>query len=463
MRLRMMPYLAALLLLTLGCRGTTGPAPAVSPPPPSTPAADSPATRAALARTKWKEAVAAQRAQQPERARDLAAEARAAWPTQVAYVYGLALFSARLGDAEGTARWLEEAAGLGFGIDATREERFASVRDAPPVRAAMARLALNLEPWARSQPAFQLSEADFFPEGIACEASGTACYVTSVRHRKVVRLRPGKPPEDVVAPGQDGVLAPLAVALSRDGRSLWVASAALPQMKDFTEQLRGGAALHVFEMSSDLPGRLLRRLSFPEAPGPRMPGAIHITVDRRVFVSDSEQPRLYRVPDEGDTLETFAQDPLFRSLQGMAESADEQWLYVADYSHGLLAVDLKSRAVHPVAAPEGATVLGIDGLARHEDALIGVQNGVSPARVVRMWLSLDPLRLRAVEPLDRHLPLANEPTSCAVLGDDLLYIANSQWEQYDDAGRPREGARLSPPVILRLPLGPAREAQDRAR
>lgn len=448
------PLFSALLipLLVLGCRGAGLPAAAVGARPQAAAVDPSPAARAALARARWKDAVAALRAQHVERARDLASEAHAAWPTQVVYVYGLAAFSARLGDAEAAARWLEAAAKLGLGADAASEQDFAPVRDAPPVRAAMARLARNLEPWPRSQPAFQLAEADFFPEGIACEPQGGACYVASVRHRKVARLRPGQPPEEFLAPGQDGLLAALAVALSRDGRTLWVTSAALPQMEGFTEAQRGHAALLAFELPS---GRLLRRLAFPEAPGPQVPGDVHVTVEGEVFVSDSQQPALYRVPASGDTLETFARHELFRSLQGMAGSADGRWLYVADYSHGLLAVDRTSRAVLPVAVPEGATVLGIDGLARHGDALIGIQNGLRPARVVRLWLDADPLRLRAVEPLDRHLPLADQPTVGAVVGDDLLYVANSQWEQYDDEGRLREGARLSPPVILRLPLRPA--------
>jgi hypothetical protein len=140
----------------------------------------------------------------------------------------------------------------------------------------------------------------------------------------------------------------------------------------------------------------------------------------------------------------------------MAESADGRGLYVADYSHGILSVDRASRKVSEVTPPAGgATVLGIDGLARHGDTLIGIQNGLQPARVIRMRLDEDPLRIRAVELLDRNLPAADQPTVGAVVGDELRYVANSQWEHYDDEGRLRDGATLAPPLILRLPLGGA--------
>ena len=58
----------------------------------------------------------------------------------------------------------------------------------------------------------------------------------------------------------------------------------------------------------------------------------------------------------------------------------------------------------------------------------------------------------AVELLDRHLPLAAEATIGTVWGDRYFYVANSQWEQYDDAGRLKPGARLEPLRILELRL-----------
>ena len=464
-----LPLTGLVLLLLVGCRGgasgaqaptadtaSDGGVPQVVAPGASATEPGAPhsaRTRADLARTRWREAAAARREGHLEKAHALAAEAQASWPTQAAYAYGLAALSARLGDAAATARWLDVSADLGLGVDLARDDSFAKVLDSLPVRAAAERLARNQEPRTHSSVAFRLDEADFFPEGIACDARGEACYVASVRHRKVVRVGRDGRATQVVPPGQDGVLAALAVAVSRDGHTLWVTSAAIPQMKDFAKADENPAWVHAFALPS---GRLQRRLGFPAGTGPHAPGDIQVTSNGEVFVSDSQQPVLYRVPVTGDTLEVFASDPLFRSPQGMAESADGRGLYVADYSHGILVVDRASRKVSEVAPPAGgATVLGIDGLARHGDTLIGIQNGLQPARVIRMRLDEDPLRIRSVELLDRHLPAADQPTSGAVVGDELRYVANSQWENYDDEGRLRDGAALAPPLILRLPLGGA--------
>jgi hypothetical protein len=39
-----------------------------------------------------------------------------------------------------------------------------------------------------------------------------------------------------------------------------------------------------------------------------------------------------------------------------------------------------------------------------------------------------------------------------VWSNRFFYVANSQWDEYDDAGRPKPGARLEPPRILEIKL-----------
>lgn len=403
---------------------------------------------ARVARTAWRAAMQAYRHDSFPVARAHAARARAAWPMQAAYVYGLAALSARSGDAVEAARWLGAYADLGLGADIATDDDFAPVRSRPELHAAATRAAANLQPRARSQVAFRIADAGLFPEGISCARDGN-CYVASVHRRKVVRIGKGGAAKDFVPSARDGLLGALATAVSADGRLVWVTSAAIPQMEGYTSGDSLAAAVHAFDRAS---GRLVRRLTFPSGAGAHVPGDVYAAADGEVFVSDSRKAVIYRVPSQGDVLEVFAEDSLLRSPQGVAESSDGRHLYVADYSHGVLAIDRRTRAVRPLAAPHGATVLGIDGLARHGRSLIGIQNGVRAPRVIAMALSRDGLGITRVDLLDRNLPIADQPTIGALAGDDFLYVANSQWEQYDDAGNLRPGAVLSEPVVLRLPL-----------
>ena len=83
--------------------------------------------------------------------------------------------------------------------------------------------------------------------------------------------------------------------------------------------------------------------------------------------------------------------------------------------------------------------LGIDGLYwGGSNSLIAIQNGVSPARVLRLTLNGAGDGVTALEVLDRHAS-ASEPTLGVVLRDALLYVANSSWSDYNDEGAPTLG------------------------
>lgn len=103
-------------------------------------------------------------------------------------------------------------------------------------------------------------------------------------------------------------------------------------------------------------------------------------------------------------------------------------------------------------APPGTTVLGIDGLSWHDGRLIAIQNGVTPPRIIGIRLSAAGEGIAGVEVLDRHLPLADEPTIGTITDDRFVYVANSQWEKYDETGTLRANAVLTAPVLLSLPL-----------
>lgn len=127
-------------------------------------------------------------------------------------------------------------------------------------------------------------------------------------------------------------------------------------------------------------------------------------------------------------------------------------MLVADYSIGLLRIDLATLAVSRLGDPADGVVTGLDGIAWHGDGIVAIQNGVAPARVVSVALDSSLSRATSVRVLDRNTRIATEPTNGVIIGSELIYVANSQWDLRDDAGNPRPAARLSRPVLLALPL-----------
>ena len=398
------------------------------------------------ARSFWARAVSAATAGRLTEARAAALEATRVFPSHPKYILGLASLSAALHDTASAARWLERYAALGLSTRIEDDDDFRPLLGAAAIARAAAQLDRNRRPLIRSAPAYRLGPADFFPEGIACRADTRVCYLGSVRFGKIVRVDRAGRPSDLVPPGASGLAAPLGLALSTDGATLWVSSVPLPYTKGFDSTAGASAAVLAFASTT---GALLRRCVPPADSIPASPGDLVVARNGDVFVSDSRRGIIYRVPPAGDTLEVFASGPLLRSPQGIAESADGATLYVADYSSGLVAVSRVDRTIRLMGLPARATTVGVDGMVRSGDALIGIQNGVTPARVIRMRLA-GPDSIGSVTVLDRNLPTADQPTSGTLMNDEFWYIADSQWDDYTDAGTLRPGARLRPAVVLRL-------------
>jgi sugar lactone lactonase YvrE len=402
-----------------------------------------------VAREAWRQAVPLSRAGDLAGARALVRRAFLAWPGQQVYIYGYAALSARLRDTAETVRALTLLADLGLSRDLAADSSFAALRQLPELQKLARRLEANTAPLARSRVAATLAQADFWPEGISHDPGRGVWYLASVRHRKVARVRPDGGTDDLVKEGQDSLWAVLGVRADPASGTLWVSTAAIPQMAGYVPADSGRSGVFAFDLES---GRLKARYLLPVGPAPHLLGDLVVAPNGDVYATDSDDPVIWRIPKGGSEAEEFLRHPLFRSLQGPAVEPSGRVLYVADYSHGVLRIDLESRQVTALPAPPRTTVLGIDGLAWDRGSLIGVQNGVTPPRIVRLRLDREGRRIVAVELLDRHLPLAAEPTIGTVWGGRYFYVANSQWDEYDDAGLLRPGARLEAPRILELRL-----------
>jgi len=418
-----------------------------------------PAESAAVARTLWHDARQAGAAGDPAKARACVRRAHAAWPNQWVYAYGLASMAALAGDSTETARALDDLARIGAGPDLARDSGLVALAArSARVSAALSHVADNRKPVGRSELALTFAPTDtlFYPEGLALDPRDGAWFLTSVRQRKVAIVEPHQPPRDFAT----GLDAALAVAVDPVRNRVWVTSAALPQMEGYVSADSGRAAVDCFDRRT---GRRLKHHPFPPAPEGHVPGDVVVTTEGDVYVSDSAHPAIYHVTEEmpdGTPAKEWMTDPGFRSLQGQALSSNGSVLFVADYSHGIAAIRRATREVTWLKPPAGQCTLGIDGLARHGRDLVGVQNGIDPPRVVRLRidesgrdaLGVSIFHLLTVDTLDRRIPLADEPTSLVVDGDAVVYVADSQWEKYDDAGHRKPGTRLAQPILLKVTL-----------
>ena len=416
--------------------GTQGPAPAMT--------GNATVDSAAVARHSYARASAALRRNDLRAARFEAGRAATAWPAQPAYQWARVTIGLRMADTARILDALTRYADLGLGRDLNADTALARYAALPAFQAVAARHAAQAAPLIRGRAVAVLPDSTFFPEGVDVDPRTGFMYVASIRHRTIAELTPrGDYVRELLPRGGVGLGAMLAVRVDPQRGVLWATMSGIPQAAGYQPS---DSTLHSLLRIRLPEGEIDGRWDLPVAAGGHTLGDVAIGPLGDVFVSDSRDPVLYRLPADGGELQPF-RHPLFRSLQGVAAPSARS-VFVADYSHGLLKVDVITGDVIRLGDVPGSTSLGCDGIAWHDGAIIAVQNGVSPPRIMRFELDRAWTRIVRADVLDRNVPVADEPTIGTVVGDDFIYVANSQWEKYDAAGVLRPGSVLRRPVVL---------------
>jgi hypothetical protein len=385
------------------------------------PATDS----AAVARQQWRGAAEALRAGDTTRAFAALTRAATAWPVQPAYSGALARLAASTGRADAALTALAQLNALGSGWTPT-DPSFGRLTTDPRFQRAVHDMEAATATMERSRIAWTVADPTLRAEGVAVDSATGRWFLSSLRHRKVVVREQNGDVRDFVTPAQDGLDGVYGMAVDRRRGVLWVASSANEEQIGYAPTDEGRSALFAFDLQT---GALKAKVTLPPINGGHLLGDVIVTPRGTLFASDSRYPALYRIPVgalPGIAEVVVERHPLFRSLQGMEPSADERFLFLADYSHGLLRVDLASREVTTVLAPAGVTLLGIDGMAGDgTGGLIAVQNGIAPVRVIRLQLDREERVVERLTVLDRPPFGDGEATLGVRVGASFVYVATA--------------------------------------
>jgi hypothetical protein len=361
-------------------------------------------------------------------------------------VYSLARADARLGRTEDALAWLQTYAATGLTRDVAADSAFLGMREAPGWAALAERIAANARPVASAQPAFTLPDSAFLPEGIAFDPRTQRFFLSSIRSGRILAYAPdGGGFRELVPAGRDGQWAMLALAVDTASRTLWATTAAIPLYGAYQAADSGRSAVLAYDLDS---GALRRRFDAPAA-GRHQLGDMTLAPNGDVYVSDADEGAVYRIARGGTELERFATGGLV-SPQGLAVSSDGRRVLVADYVRGLASIERESGEVTWMEVADSTAVSGIDGLVRVGHALIAVQNGVAPKRVVELRMDDGETRITGWRAVESGTPLLTEPTHAVVVGGEVFFIADSGWDRLNSDGTIRPGMVLEPAHVLRV-------------
>ena len=368
-------------------------------------------------------------------------------PDHPTLFYNIAAISTLQGKKTEAIASLSNIADMGLALRPEKDPDFDSIKDSTEFKAILKRFEDNRAPIVKSSTAFTIHEKGLITEGLAYDPVEETFFVSSVHKRKILSVSKNgevKP----FASEQDGLFSVLGMSVDAKRRHLWVTSTAFPQMVNFKKEEDGVSAVFKFDLRTK---KLMKKYVLSNATKKHALGDLTIQSNGDVFTTDSLSPAVYVIRPQKDEIELFLEDAHFGSPQGLAFSGDERHLFMADYATGLFDIDVKTKKVTHFAPLAGATLLGIDGLYFHK-GLIGVQNGVTPQRVVRVSLSKDLDRVERFEVLEANNPVFLEPTLGVLVKDTFYFIANSQWPLVDESGKLAADDKLQDPVVLKIKL-----------
>jgi hypothetical protein len=369
-------------------------------------------------------------------------------PDHPTLFYNIAAISALQGKKSEAIASLSKIAEMGLALRPEKDPDFDSIKDSSEFQVILRRFDASRVSLVKSSTAFTIHEKGLITEGLAYDPVEETFFISSVHKRKILSVSK-RGETTTLATEQDGLFSVLGMAVDAKRRHLWVTSTAFPQMVNFGKEEDGTSAVFKFDLRTK---KLVKKYVLSNATKKHALGDLTIQSNGDVFTTDSLSPAVYVIRAQQDGIELFLEDPGFGSPQGLAFSSDERHLFMADYSTGLFDIDVATRKVAHLAPLAGATLLGIDGLYFYKGSLIGVQNGVTPQRVVRVSLSKDLARVERLDVLEANNPVFLEPTLGVLVSDTFYFIANSQWPLVDENGKLAAGDKLQDPVVLKMQL-----------
>ena len=361
----------------------------------------------------------------------------------------LASVYAEQGDSAKAYEVLLHMQQMGYGYDLANNPAFAKISGTKLWSYIADGLKMNMQPFGEGKVAFTLPKGDSLFESLVFDPKRKQFLAGSVRDGKIYLIGKDGKLQEFIAPGADnGLWGVYAMAVDAANDALYVASTSSVYFKGFKQDDFGKAGVFKLRLST---GKLLNKYLLTPDSQPRTLSSIAVGKNGEVFAADGVRNIIYRL--DGGALKPMVENPKLTSIRGLAVSGDGKRLYFADYALGVFGVDLAAGKGFDLDYEANKLVLGgIDGLYWYDNALVAIENGMSPKRVMRLRLDKDGRKVDKAMPLDAANAAFGLPTYGAIEGDALYFIANSQKNAYDAYGVVKDASKLEDVRVFRSDL-----------
>jgi len=369
-------------------------------------------------------------------------------PGHPAAMRHLARACALQGNNELALEWLEKVARSGVDLQIGDDSTFVALFDTAEFKQITATVNEHKKPLGNCTVAFELDERDLLPEGIAYDPVDDVFYLGSVRRREILRIERDGSYEPFATPDSDTFFGVLGLRVVPEKRQLWAVTSEMAGMKGFDNEATERAGIHCFDLDS---GKLKHSWLVADSVAQNINDII-VTPDGTAYATSAYTGALLACDIESDVVRNALEPGTLYGPNGLTLSADGTKLYIAQYSIGIVVMDLSTGQADVLRHGEEINVVGIDGLYYHDGALIAVQNFLGMQQVTHFRLSDRGDFIEAARILERHDPRFHDPTTGAIVEGQLFLVANSQLPRVDRSGSVPHPKEFDPTYIVAVPL-----------
>lgn len=344
-------------------------------------------------------------------------------PSHPTYTYNLVCAYALNGKTNEALSVLKKCVLMNNAIGFESENDLSSLKDTEGYKKLL-ELKSKLEiPVSTSNKQVALSEKALHPEGLLYLNATKTWLASSIRNRKIVSFD--------IHSGQctdwftdKDLLSVFAIKADKNENTLWVATAAMPEMKGYNKNLEGQAEVLQLDIKTKT---ILKR--FP-LQGNHVFGDLIVAENGDVYISDSGDAVIFKIKkDKMEVWLDLKKEAI--NLQGLAFNDQESQLFIADYMKGILRISMKdTNDRNWLEFPNEATIKGIDGLLWYKNSLLAIHNGVKPIRIIQYLLNQNN-KITGFKVLDNNRPEFDEPALGTIFNGKLYFFSNSPWKAYD--------------------------------
>ena len=330
-----------------------------------------------------------------------------------------------------------------------KDQDFATLLNNDKFKIILNELKENSIPTNHSSVQLEYPEKDLITEGVAFDPETGAFYLSSIHKRKIVKIDGNGKTENFKSEMEDSLWSVFGIKIDQRHRLLYACTSPMPQMINFNKEDDGKAALLKYDLDSR---KLLKKYSFDNKGTSHIFGDLAIDKSGNVYISDSKENSVYKLSYLTNQISQIIKPGKFVSLQGLDLDNNNDNLYLVDYALGVYRFNFKSGKLIYIEPSEYFVPQGIDGLYFYKNSLIATQNGVSPQRVIRIYLNDGQDKVASWKTLEANNPLFDEITLGVLDNDNFYFIANSQWNSFNKDGSIFSLDKLKKPVVLRIKL-----------